>query len=126
MSKKPIFYIILIIVILVLVFFSQQAVSGKFNQTLFSTVANQAQAYLAKGSNWVIDSIYPKISKEVQNGGEVIQNEVNRAKQKVAEVKEATENIPKKIESYFSGIKNAVTGNTNNNCTVPTTQTPTN
>ena len=117
MNRKIIIYIVVIIIILIAVFFSQQAVSGKFGQNIVSHVTNKASAYLAKGSDWIMTNVYSKIEEEVQNRGEAIQNGIIDAKQKV-------EDIPNKIESYFSGIKNAVTGNTNNNnCT---TTAPTN
>lgn len=121
MNKKIIFYIILIIVILVLLFLSQQAYSRWIGKTLISDVTSQAGAYLAKGSDWVMSNIYPKISGEVQNRGEMMQTEINQAKQKV------TEDILKKIGNYFSGIENSILHpGESNNCQVQPPQTSSN
>jgi hypothetical protein len=106
-GKKLIKYILIIIIVLVVVFLSQQAYSGRFGKTLVSDAANQAGAYLAKGSSWVISTIYPKISDQVQNGGFAIKNGLT------------------KTENYFSGIANSVLHpGQNNNCQVQPPQTP--
>lgn len=113
--KKFIFYTILLIIILVLLFLSQQAYSRWIGKNLVSAATSQASEYMAKGSNWITSNIYPKISGAVQKRGEVIQNEINQTKQKV------TEDIPKKIGNYFSGIANSIAGKSNDSCA--TTQT---
>ena len=117
MQKKFIIYIILIVVILVLVFLSQQSYFKNMGKNLVSAATDRAKSYLTKGSAVVTSDIYPKISTEVEKRGEDIKNSVDQAKQNV------TESIGKKIENYFSGIKNAVAGKANDNCPV---QTPTN
>ena len=114
-NKKIIFYIILIIVVLVLVFLSQQAVSRSIGGNLISAVTNQASAFLAKGTNFsipAIPNVFSNITNQVQSGGEAIQNTINQTEQKISDTQ-------KNIENYFSGIKDAVTGKENNNCTVP-------
>ena len=122
MPKRLIFYIILITVILIAVFFSQQAYSRAFGKSAISAVANQAGAYVSKGSDWVISKIYPKIDQEVQKRGEAIQNEVNQQKEKITE---NSENIITKIGNYFSGISDSILHpGENNNCPkTPPTQT---
>ena len=119
MQKRLIAYIIAIIVVLVVVFLSQQAYTRGIGKTLISDATDQIKAYTAKGSNWVMSNVYSKISTEVQKRGDVIQNEINQTKQKV------TEDIPKQIENYFSGIKDAVAGKNNNSCSTQPTETPT-
>ena len=116
MKRKFIFYIIAIIIILVVVFLSQQAYFRAVGENLISDATNQAGAYLANGSNWVISKVYPKISGEVQKRGDIIQTEINQEKNKI------TENILEKTKNYFSGITNSIlhpgennTGE-NNNC----------
>jgi len=118
MSKKLIFYIVLIIVILVAIFFSQQAYSGVFGKKLISAATNQASALMAKGSNSAITGIYSKISEEVKNGGETIQNVINESKQKISDAE-------KNISNYISGISDSILHpGENNNCpTTPPTQT---
>jgi hypothetical protein len=110
MDKKIIFYTILIITILVLVFLGQQAYSRAIGKTLISAATDKASEYMSEGSNWVMSNIYPKISAQVQKRGEMIKTEVNQTKQKV------TEDIPKKIENYFSGIANSIKGKDNTSC----------
>ena len=105
MNKKLIFYIILIIVLLVLAFMSQQVISREIGKNFISNASDYMGAYLAKGSDWITSIIYPKISEEVQKRGDTIKNEIDQTKQKV------TEDIPKKIENYFSGIKNSIINN---------------
>jgi len=102
MPKKIIFSIIGIIIVLAIVFLSQQAYSGGFGKTLISDATNQAASYVAKGSDWAMSQIYPKISGEVQKRGDMIKNEVNQEKQKVSE------NIGEKISNYFTGISDSI------------------
>jgi hypothetical protein len=120
MQKKLIFYIILIIVILVLLFLSQQAYSRWIGKTLISDATNQAEAYLAKGSNWVMSKIYPAISGEVQKRGDMIPFEINQIGQKIGV------DIPNKIKNYFSGVVNSILHpGQSNNCPTQPSQTST-
>ncbi len=102
MQKKIIFSIIAIIIVLVVVFLSQQAYFRGIGKTLISDATNQAKAYLAKSSGWAMSKIYPTISQDVQNRGDMIKNEVNQEKNKVSE------NIGTKIGNYFSGVANSI------------------
>jgi len=102
MDKKIIFSIIAIIIVLAVVFLSQQAYTREFGKNIVAGAANQASAYLSKGSNWVVSTIYPKISGEVQKREGIIGNEVNQEKQNVSE------NIGQKVSNYFSGITNSI------------------
>ncbi len=118
MQKKIIFSIVAIIIVLVIVFLSQQAYLRGFGKTLVSDATNQAQSYLAKGSDWAMAKIYPTISGEVQKRGDIIKNEVNQGKQKVSE------NIGQKISNYFSGVADSVLHpGTPQNCQTQPTQT---
>ena len=76
-------------------FFEPAGIFQGIGKTLISDATNQAKAYMAKGSNWAMSKIYPKISGEVQKRGGMIKNEVNQEKQKVSE------NIGKKLEIIF-------------------------
>ena len=100
--KGAIKYTFIIIVILVVVFLSQQAYSKGREKTLVSDATDQAKAYLAEGSNWVISNVYPKISGEVTKRGDIIKNEVTQEKNKVSE------NIGEKIKNYFSGVAESI------------------
>lgn len=114
-EKGFIKYIVIIIVILVVVFLSQQAFFKGISKTFISAASNQAAEYMAKGTNWAMSAIYPKISGEVQKRGDIITNGVNQAQQKVSE------DVGKKIENYFSGVTNSILHpgqNNNNNCQV--------
>jgi len=123
-QKGFIKYALIIIVILTVVFLSQQAYSRGIVKTLISDATNQAGAYLAKGSGWVMSNIYSKISGEVQKRGDTIVNEVNQEKNKVSE--KISENILKKTEDYFSGVTNSILHpGENNNCPIPANQTST-
>ncbi len=108
MQKRFIKYLVIIIVILVVIFLSQQAYFREFGKTFISNATNQANAYLAKGSNWLMSAIYPKISGEVQKRGDIINKEINKEKEKVSE------NIGTKIKNYFSGISDAIFHPSNN------------
>jgi hypothetical protein len=118
-TKKLILCVVGIAIILAVVFLSQQAYSRGFGGNLVSAAADQASAYLSKGSGWVMSNIYPKITGEVQKRGDIIKTEVNQAKQTV------TEDLGKKIGNYFSEIKDSILhpGQTNNNCPTQTPQT---
>lgn len=104
--KKIIIYLIIIIIILVGLFFSQQAYSGKIGKSLLSNAASQAGAYFAKGANWAMSAIYPKISEEVKSGGDAI---INPITDQVEQVKNIPQNILEKVENYFSGIGTSIT-----------------
>jgi hypothetical protein len=54
-----------------------------------------------------MSNIYPKITDQLQNGGEVIQNSVDQAEKNISK---NISDAQKKIENYFSGIKDAVLG----------------
>lgn len=95
-------YIVIIIVILIIIFLSQQAYLQGTGNNLISDATDQASAYLTKGSNWVTSQIYPKISGEVQNRGDMIKNEIAQEKNKISE------NILEKTKNYFSGVANSV------------------
>ena len=116
-EKGFIKYIVIIIVILAVVFLSQQVYSRAIGKTLISDATGQAKTYMAKGSDWVMSNIYPKISGEVQKRGDIIKTEVDQEKNKVSE------NIGTKISNYFSGVTDSVLHpGENNNCQ---SQTPT-
>ena len=101
-TQGTIKYILAIVVILLVAFLSQKAYAWKNGQDLISATTDQATAYLAKGSNWVMDTIYPKVTGEVQKRGEMIKTEVKIEKQNVSE------NIGKKISNYFSEVGNSI------------------
>lgn len=105
MKKSYIFYIIAIIIILIVVFLSQQAYFRGIGKTFISNAASQTGAYLAKGSNWAMSEVYPKISGLPAQAGEMgdtIQNEISEQQNKVSE------NIGQKISNYFSGVTNSI------------------
>jgi hypothetical protein len=113
-EKGFIKYFIIIIIILIVAFLSQQAYTRGIGKTLISNATSQAQAYMAKGSSWVVSNVYSKISGEVQKREEAIKTDVTQEKNKVSE------NIGKKISNYFSGVSNSVLHPGNNTCqTVP-------
>jgi len=101
-NKKLIFYIVLIIVILIFVFLSQQVYSRWVGKNLISGATSRASAYLAKGSDWVMSGIYPKISNQLKSGGDAIQTKANQTKQN------NFSDAAKKIGNYFSGIANSI------------------
>ena len=105
-SKGKIKYIAIIIIILLVVFLSQKAYAWKSENSFISDITgnatNQASSIMAKGSDWVMSKVYPKVTEQVQKRGEIIKTEVNKEKQKVSE------NISEKISDYFSGVANSV------------------
>lgn len=101
-EKGSIKYFIIIIIILLVAFLSQQTYSRGAGKTVISATANQIGSYLAKGSDWAISNIYPKISGEVQKRGDIIKTEINQEKQKISE------NILDRAKNYFSGIGNSI------------------
>jgi hypothetical protein len=112
--------IVVILVILLVVFFSQQAYFKLKAGNSAPQQAGLVQDYLTKSSNWVKDSIYPKISGEVQKRGDIIKNEVSSEKQKISE------DIGTKIKNYFTGVVDSVFNpgklNQNQNCPPVDTQ----
>ncbi len=102
MNKKIIFYIVLIIVILIFVFLSQQVYSRWVGKTLISGITSRASAYLAKGANWAMSDIYPKVNNQLKSGGETMQNKAEQTKQNIFS------DAAKNIGNYFSGIANSI------------------
>lgn len=105
-------YIVIIIVILFVVFLSQE---GRFSGegktfTFVNGVVDQAQAFVAKGSGWVMDKVFPNIAGEVQKRGEMVKDGVEKEKEKISE--SATE----KVKNYFSGITDSILHPGENNC----------
>ncbi|MGD0576609.1 MAG: hypothetical protein ABSA74_00855 [Candidatus Staskawiczbacteria bacterium] len=117
MHKKIIFSIFAIIIILAVVFLSQQAYSRGIGKTIISDATNQAKAYLATGTNWVMSNVYPKISGEVQARGDAIKSDVSQEQQAVSQ------NIAQKISNYISGVETSIAHpGTPQNC--PAVQAP--
>lgn len=100
--KKIIFGVIAIVAVLVVVFLSQKSYFNGTEKTFVYGAIDQARAYSAKGVNWAISTVYPKISGEAQKRGDIIKNEVNLEKEKISE------GIGEKISNYFSGVTNSV------------------
>lgn len=106
-EKGFIQYIVIIGIILAVAFLSQGgSLLGFLGQgktfTFVNDAMSQAQAYLAKGSNWVADKVFPGISSEVQKRGEMVREGVEKEKEKI------TESATEKIKNYFSGITESV------------------
>ena len=95
-KSRVILYGILIVAILVALLVNQQAFFKPFGQDLHG----RATDYGLKIQGWVKTSIYPKISSEVKNGGEVIGQEAT--KQKDIALKNIWENIKKYLAEKFS------------------------
>lgn len=102
MEKRTIFYIVAIIIVLAVAFLSQQAYTRSMAKNMVSGASNQAQPYLAKGSEWVANNILSKLGGEVAKRGEAIQNNVEQQKNKISE------NILEKTKNYFAGIANSI------------------
>ena len=102
MDKKIIISISAIVIILAIAFFSQKSYFEKSGETLISGATDQASAYLAKGSDWVMSNVFSKITGEVQKRGDLIQTELTKEKEKISE------NVGEKIGNYFSGITNSI------------------
>lgn len=99
-------YVLIIAVILLVAFFSQKAYTGWVGKNLVSAVGTQAGAYLSKSTEWFTANVMSKISGEVQSRGDAIKNEVTQQKENISQ--NVSENILKKTENYFTGIKDSV------------------
>jgi hypothetical protein len=114
-EKGYIKYLVIVSVLLGMVFLSQQLYAREFGQNLLSKASAAVSGYWAKGSNWVSDKVYSKVSEEVQKRGEIIKEEANLEKEKISE------NILEKAGDYLSGIKDSIVNPGKNSC--ETTQT---
>lgn len=101
-GKGLVKYIVIIAVLLAVVFLAQQMFFKKAGNSIFSKGSSAAQDYLTKGSNWVKDIVYPKISGEVEKRTDIIKDEVSQGKEKISE------SIGEKIKDYFSGVVDSV------------------
>jgi len=117
-DKGFIKYIVIIAVILIVIFLSQQAYFKGIGKNIFLQGSGVAQEYLSKGSDWAQNSVYPKISGEVQKRGDMIKNEINQEKEKISQT------IGEKIKNYFSGVADSILhpGKTQQNQACPPTE----
>ncbi len=95
-KSRVILYIIVIIAIVAALFLSQTAYFKPFGRQLHQ----QVSGYSVKTQNWIKTAIYPKISYEVKNRGEVIEQEAT--KQKDMALKSIWESIKKYFAEKFS------------------------
>lgn len=98
MRRKFATYIVIIIIILTAIFLSRQPFFRERVKSLFEPLSNTIQNYLKNGSDWVVDSFYPKISGEVEKRGDAIKQEIDAEKEKISQT------IGEKIKEYFSGV----------------------
>jgi hypothetical protein len=110
-EKGFIKYIVIIGAIIVAAVLSQQAFFTTAGKDLVGKASGALNGYWAKGANWATNTLYSKVSEEVQNRGEMIQNEINSEKEKISE------SVTEKVGDYFSGIANSnVNPGKNNSC----------
>jgi len=112
-------YIFIVIVILIVVFLSQLPYFKGEGNTFVFQGASTPQDYLTKGSNWVKDSLYPKLSGEVEKRKDIIKNEINSEKEKVSQT------FGEKIKNYFSGVADSILHPGQTNCEPQPSQEPT-
>ena len=115
-EKGFIKYIVIIGVIITIVFLSQLPYFREVGKNLTAKASDAVYGYWAKGADWATSVIYPKVSEEVKNRGEMIKNEITSEKDKISE------NVLQKVGDYFSGIADSVVHPGNNSCT--TNQAP--
>ncbi len=90
--------IVAILVVLGIIYFSQQA---NF-RSVGAQTQQQSQNYLDKGIAWVKTNIYPRVSTEVQNRGGQLTQQVNTAKNNIAQ------NIWEGIKNYLAQKFNSI------------------
>ena len=84
--------------ILLVVFLSQQHYFREYGKNLYSQIKPQIEAYWAKTADWFRNNIYSKVSGEVEQRSAVIQQEITKQKNNIAQ------NIWEKIKNYFANI----------------------
>lgn len=88
--------IVIIIILLIVVFLSQQTYFNKIGRNLYFQAQTQIKTYWA--------NIYPGASGEVEKKSAVLQQEINKQKNNIAQ------NIWNKIKNYFADIFTKVSG----------------
>lgn len=98
MEKGFIKNIVIIIIILTAVFFSQQPNSREYGKNLYNQAFAQGQSWWQGAYSYAKQNVFSKIGGEVEKKKEVIQDELQKEKNKISE------NILQKIKNYFSDI----------------------
>lgn len=106
MKMRFLRYIVIIIIILIIVFLSQKPyfknASKNLSFPLFKTDFKTdksyfGDSYLTKANNWLEENIYPRFSREVEERGELVKEEITKQKDEVA-------------KSSFDGAKKYLAG----------------
>lgn len=98
MEKGFIKNVVIIIIILVAVFFSQQPNFREYGKNLYNQAFAQGQSWWQGAYSYAKQNVFPKIGGEVEKKKEVIQDELQKEKNKMSE------NILQKIKNYFLNI----------------------
>jgi len=96
--------IVLIAVILAVVFLSQWEYLKPFGKILFSWGEKEINLYWTKTTDWFKESLYPKITGEVEKRGEPLKEEAITQKDNVVK------NIWGKIKIYFAEKFSKISG----------------
>ena len=96
--------IVIIIALVAVVFLSQQPYFEEAGKGLYFQADAQVRVYWEKASDWFKNNIYPRVSGEVEQKSAVIQEEITKQKNNIAQ------NIWGNIKNYFANIFSKTTG----------------
>lgn len=88
--------ILIIITILIVVFLSQQPYFRPIGKNLFSRGTERINPYWLKTNEWINKNIYPRVSREVEERGGAVKEEVQKQKDI------AVQSIWQKIKNYLA------------------------
>jgi len=91
---------IIVVMLLVTVFLSQQAYFSPYGKTVYLKGMGEFNVYWLKLNYWANTNVYPKISGEVEKGGQVVTQEIVKQKNNIAH--SIWENIKKYFAEKFS------------------------
>lgn len=96
--------IVIIIILVALVFFSQQPNFRKYGEEIYSKVKPQITAFWTKVTDWFENTIYSRVSGEVEQKSKVVGEEINKQKNNIVQ------NIWERTKTYFANIFTKVSG----------------
>lgn len=94
--------LIIILAIVALVIFSQQPAFKDWGVKTYSWIGGKAQPYTSPADTWLKNNVYPKISGEVEQKKQIINQEIETQKNNILQT------TGEKIKNYFSNVIDSV------------------
>jgi len=96
--------ILILVVLLVIIFLSQQPYFNTIGKQFYSKIQINTKIYWTNIKDWLENNVYPRVSGEVESKSGIIQQEINKQKNNIAQ------NIWLNIKNYFADVFTKISG----------------